>query len=143
EESFDQVLRDAVARRDWLEALSRLGARDGDPCREAEQIYRTALGITTPSLAAVEQQLASVLSEAELRRAASVLATGTRTDSGHAEVLERALAASDPKQRADALGQYFLTGKGEPRASLMTKGLKSAYPDLDAILSNAQARFAQ
>src|SRR5690606_27491051 len=61
EDGFDQVLRDALARRDWLEAMSRLGLRGDDPYREAEEIYRRALGITTPSLASVEQQLASVL----------------------------------------------------------------------------------
>ena len=143
EDNFDQVLCDALARRDWLEAMSRLGARDGNPTREAKQIYRTALGITTPSLAAVEEQLACVLSEAELRRAASVLATGTKTDVGHSETIECALASSDPKQRADALAKYFLTGSGEPRASLMTKGLRTSYPDLEAALSSAQNRFTQ
>ncbi len=143
DDSFDQVLRDALARRDWVEAISRLALRGGDLIREAEKVYRAALCTTTPSLAAVEQQLATVLPDAELRRAAAALATGTKTDQKHAALVESALTEPHPRQRINALAAYLCTGKGEARASLMTAGLKKAYPDLDALLTNAQARFVR
>jgi ATP-dependent helicase/nuclease subunit A len=142
EDSFDKVLQDALGRRDWLEEMSRLGFRDGDPLQEARQIYSAALGITTPSLSAVEQQLATVLPEPDLRHAAAVLATGSKTDARHAGILEAALARTEAEQRAAELRRYFLTGGGEMRASLMTKGLQSSHPDLHATLIAAQQCFA-
>ncbi len=143
EDGFEQVLRDALGRSDWLESISRLGLRGGNPADEAAQLYRAALGATTSSLSAVEAELASILPDAELRRASAVLATGSKTDNNHALMLKEALARTDPGQRIEALGRYFLTGKGDPRSSLMTKGLQSTYPDLHATLAAAQRRFVE
>lgn len=143
DDGFDQILGEAIGRRDWVEAVSRLALRGGDAIEEAEKIYRAALGVQTASLAAVEQQLATILSDADLRRAASVLEAGKKTDSQNADRLKAALSESEPKQRIKALASYFLTSAGEPRASLMTTGLKAEHPDLDALLSSAQRRFAK
>ncbi|MCL4766412.1 MAG: double-strand break repair helicase AddA [Hyphomicrobiaceae bacterium] len=143
EDGFDQVLRDALARRDWVEAVSRLGLRGGDAIRAAEPVYRAALGVTTESSAAVEQELASVLSNAELARAAAVLATGSKTDSDHAAVLRTALSEAVPTRRIEALAAYFLTGRGDCRKSLMTAALARAHPDLDGLLAAAQGRFVE
>ncbi len=143
EDSFEKVLQDALCRRDWLEEMSRLGFRDGDLLEEARQIYSAALGITTPSLSAVEHQLATVLPEPDLRHAAAVLAAGSKTDNKHAAMLQAALARTEAEQRAEELGRYFLTSGGELRASLMTKGLQPSHSDLHATLTAAQQRFAE
>ncbi len=140
EDGFDQVLSDALARRDWVEAVSRLALR-GDAIREAGAVYRAALGVTTPGLAAVERELAGVLSDAELGRAAAALTTGTTTDARLGGVLAGAQSQAGTEQRIRALAGFFLTSSGEPRKHLLTSGLRSAHPDLDRRLAAAQKRY--
>ena len=45
DDGFDEVLKSALGKREWLEQISRLALRGGDPFAEAELIYRQALGV--------------------------------------------------------------------------------------------------
>jgi ATP-dependent helicase/nuclease subunit A len=139
DDGFDTLLASALAQRKWLEAMSRLDLRDD--FSNAKQIYCTALGVRAGSLADAEHQLAGVLNDEELTRAAAVLATGTVTDQRLGAVFKRAATASDAKARIAALTQCFLTSSGDPRQNLMTTKLRTSFPDLESALTSAQSQF--
>lgn len=148
DDAFDDLLRNALQKRDWLEAASRLapsqdsGESDDDYAGAAE-FYRQSFGIAAGvSLTTIGNALANILDDATLRRCRDVLAGGSKTDVGLAETLGQALLAATPAQRIEALGDVFMTGTGTPRARLMTAVLKKAHPDLDAQLTRAQNKFA-
>ena len=143
DDGFDKALQDALGKRDWLQALSRLGERTGDAFQDAAEIYRVLLGATTPDLATVETRMASVLSDDDLRRAVDVLSGGSKTDTNCADILRAALAKTNPKLRIEELTSYFLTGSGGPRKSLMTKALQNRDPGLHATLTDAQNEFVR
>ena len=143
DDGFDKALQDALGKREWLNALSRLGARTGDAFQDAAEIYRVALGVTTPDLATVEARLVSVLSDDELRRAVDVLSGGSKSDASCADLLRPALTKADPKLRFEDLKSYFLTSSGTPRTRLMTKALQDRDPGLYATLTNAQNEFVR
>src|SRR5690606_2852511 len=121
DDGFDKALQDALGKREWLMALSRLGARDGDAFQDAAEFYRVAIGVTTPVLTTVEARLASVLSDHELRRAVDILSGGSKSDASCADLLRPALTNTGPKLRIEDLEAYFLSTGGTPRSRLMTK----------------------
>ena len=144
EHNFDDVLAEALRQHEWISAAVRLDDDDGTGLREAEKLYRLALGLGPgESLDATTAALADVLPKAELARLRDVLASGSNSDIEGSEKLAAALAAAGPAVRIEALGEFFLTGKGEPRKSLMTKKLAADYPDAAALLSRAQQRFGE
>ncbi|HEX4177241.1 MAG TPA: UvrD-helicase domain-containing protein, partial [Rhizomicrobium sp.] len=67
------------------------------------------------------------------------LSQGTKTDMDASEKLTPVLA--DIAGSFAALGNFLLTGKGEPRARLATKKLADARPDLLAFLTSLQTRY--
>ncbi len=140
DDSFDTLLANTLARREWLEAMSRLHLRD-DGDIDPAQIYRTALGVRTATLADAEEHLASVLTDEELTRASSVLATGTVTDQKLGTGFKLAATATSSKARIAELAKCFLTTSGDPRKNLMTTKLRDTHPDLDGILTSAQSQF--
>ncbi len=79
--------------------------------------------------------------DAELLRLRDALSAGGANDLKLAARIAAALASTTPAGRVAALEEFFCTGKGEARANLMSKPLKTEYPDLDAGMSAAQARF--
>src|SRR5262249_6292532 len=86
-------------------------------------------------------ELAGILSKKELARLRDVLAAGSKTDIEGSAKMAAALAATGPAARIDALEDFFLTGDGEPRKSLLTRKLATDHPDVASQLSRAQARF--
>jgi len=100
-----------------LRHLGGGGAGEG----EAEDFIRRRAG---------EQQLAGVLSDEELTRAAAVLATGSVTDQKLGAILKQASVALDARSRIAMLTQCFLTSSGDARKSLMTAKLRASFPDL-------------
>lgn len=142
DDSFDGVLDQALGRRDWLEAASRLDLGEPRALAAATALYRRALHIgPDDTTARIESALSAVLPDAALMRARDVLRAGIKTDGDRAADLAMALGANSDQARIEALAGFFLTGKGEPRKSLMTAKPKTANPDLDAQLTSAQGRF--
>jgi ATP-dependent helicase/nuclease subunit A len=143
EVNFDALLAEALRQREWLDAAVRLDD-DGEALAEAERIYRLALGLTPDaSLEATNEKLAGLLSNAELVRLRDILGTGPAS-AGNASAgarVDAALAAGGTPGRIAALGKVFLTGGGEPRKSLLSKGLAAEHADVAARLQNAQERF--
>ena len=142
ETNFDTYLAEALRQRDWLEAAARLEDDESLRLGEAEKLYRRLLGLaSTVSLDAASEALAGVLSEAQLTRLRSVMAEGSRSDADASTRIGAVLAAPGSAGRIAALSKVFLTGGGEPRKSLVTKGLATEHPDVARMLQSAQERF--
>ena len=142
DDAFDDLLRDALQKRDWLEMASRLELGEGGEFCGAQTFYRQAFGVPAgASLTSIDEERAGVLGEADLRRCRDALAGGSKSDVGLAEACSKVIAAGSAPLRIQALADVLLTSSGSPRARLMTAGVKKAHPDLDAILTRAQNRF--
>ena len=66
---------------------------------------------------------------------------GSTNDLKQADRLALAAGAGSPSRRAEYLEDFFLTGKGEPRTSLMTAKVSKPRPDLQEMMPRAQAAF--
>jgi ATP-dependent helicase/nuclease subunit A len=142
EHNFDDVLAEALRQQEWISAAVRLDHDAADGLVEAENIYRMALGLEPDvSLPATDAALAEALPKADLARLRDMLAGGSSKDMEGSQKLAAAAAAGGQIGRLEALCQFFLTGDGEPRKSLMTKRLAADYPDAAAELVRAQQRF--
>ncbi len=155
DDAFDDLLRNALQKRDWLDMATRLALPPGadesyesddetaDELAGAVAFYREAFGVdASASLVTIDNAMAHVLGDAEISRCRAVLSEGSKTDGDGAERLAEARLATTQAQRIDALGRVFMTGTGTPRARLMTAALKKSHPDLDAQLTRAQDKFA-
>ena len=136
---FDQLLAEVAREQAWLDAAARLGDAGDETFAAAEAIYRRAIGIG-PDVRRedVEAELASLLSETDLRRVQDILASGSPNDVKASERVAAALRAKAAGDRIDALCAVFITGNGDPRASLMTRGLAAEHPDALDQLTRAQ-----
>src|SRR5262245_56532226 len=142
--NFDALLAEALRQRAWLEAAVLLDHDDGESLAEAERRYRLALALAPDAnLAATSEGLAGVLSDAELVRVRDILMTGSASDTSAGERVDVALATGGVPGRIAALCKVFLTSGGEPRKSLLTKGLAADYADVAARLQSAQQRFVE
>jgi len=137
--NFDQLLAEVAREQAWLDAAARLGDAGDETFAAAEAIYRRAIGIG-PDVRRedVEAELASLLSETDLRRVQDILASGSPNDVKASERVAAALRAKAAGDRIDALCAVFITGNGDPRASLMTRGLAAEHPDALDQLTRAQ-----
>jgi ATP-dependent helicase/nuclease subunit A len=142
DDRFDELLRDALIRRDWLEAASRFEAGGGPMFSGAEALYRRAFGVSPDvSLEEIETRIVQLLSEEHWRTARDILAGGSARDVEGAERVAAVLDARTPQQRADAVCNFFITSENGPRKSLMTKGIAAERGDVLAYLSRAQAEL--
>ncbi|HEY2008744.1 MAG TPA: double-strand break repair helicase AddA [Rhizomicrobium sp.] len=109
---------------DWAcEVRENHDLKDGD----------TIAGIEADFCCALAREIES------LHEARAWLAGGGKTDLEGAEKLGAALA--DIVNGFAALGDFLLTGKGEPRVKLASKKLADARPDLLAFLTQLQERY--
>ncbi len=139
DDRFDELLRDALIRRDWLEDASRFEAGDGPIFSGVETLYRRAFGVSPDvSLEDIETRIVQLLSEEHWRTARGVLAAGSTRDLEGADRAAAVLDARTPQQRADAVCNFFITSENGPRKSLMTKGITAERGDVLAYLSRAQ-----
>ena len=143
DDQFDAILGEALARRGLLDALIR-GHR-GEPGSDAFDPAARALAATfgvRPGIEAhaIATDMDTVLDPATLARLRDALSAGSKTDVAGAETLTTAMASAG-EQRREMLARYFLTAEGDIRQRLMTKAVKDAHPDLDAVAARAQVRF--
>lgn len=140
DDQFDTVLTDAIKHRELL-SLVRRGDEDADPFDFASDVLRKALSVRQFAQAdGIRTELANVLDGPTLKRLQDALSGGSKTDIEKAALLGLA-ARSTGQQRIDTLTKFFLTQAREPRASLMTKAVRDASPDLELKANNAQHRF--
>jgi ATP-dependent helicase/nuclease subunit A len=107
---------------------------------------RAALGLGEDESAATIENAMLTIPEAAMRKAASILATGTPTDVKQAAILREFLAASTlrPESRKGPLEKYlqvFFTMQGEARARLITAKPAQAHPETEAALLAEQDRL--
>ena len=90
DDRFDELLRDALAKRDWLEAASRLALGAADSLAAAEAMYRQTFGIP-PGASQRRWRRASqrFCSDAQLTRAYDTLAAGSPADVKAGDALAR------------------------------------------------------
>jgi ATP-dependent helicase/nuclease subunit A len=139
--NFDQLLSEVAREQDWLAAAARLCDADDETFAEAEAIYRRAIGIGAGIRREdVEAAFAALLAEDELSRLRSILASGSASDIKASERVAAVLRARAAGDRIDALCAVFITGNGDPRASLMTRGLAAEHPDVLSRLTHVQQR---
>ena len=133
EDGFDDKLKQALARRDWIEAAQRLDDDPaGDPFAAAEAMLQRAFGVRKgASRAGIETEIAGLHADAMLDRLKQALSEGSSNDQKMAEALAGVIAARTPADRSRAYGQLFLKGDGEPKAERMlaTKAVQSAVSD--------------
>ena len=139
--NFDDLLSKAIAERSWLEGISRFklgGAKD--EFAAAGAYLRTTLGVRARiTVAQLETERSSVLSPADLTALRDHLSSGSKSDVTNSTKLAAALNAATPAQRAEEVADYFLVEGGKSlRASLMTKALGAARPDLASLAERAQ-----
>jgi len=157
DDRFDEVLAEALNRRDWLEDAVRMlelgdlgeDSRGEDALGETLRAYEGSLrehfevGVkdTLESIAAAQ---ADVLSDKVLGRAVSVLSGGKKSDQSLADALQSVIAADGCQQRVAALAAALLTKAGEPRSDrgFITKDVRAAEPGMTDMLVNARDLFA-
>ena len=142
DDSFDDVLKDALRHRGWLSAMQRLQSDDDE--HAVERLYRRVFDLPLDlDLAAAERALANVLDEATLLRAINTLGAGKASDQERAEDFANAAKAKDARARGLALQRAFMTLGGDPRADgrFITQAIRKAEPALSDALCRARDAF--
>ena len=139
----DQTLKDAIGEairirqklHDWMQADGGIEGATAALCG--------VLGIDpADTMEAVEADITDgpLLPSTEWRGVAETLAPGSPNDQAQAQRLLSALAAGSSEDRTNAYIEFFTTGGGTPRKSLITGALGKKYPDLLQRLTDEQAR---
>ncbi len=144
-DGFEDILADAIAKPVWLEQMLNLDLRgSGAEFAEAEKIYRAQFKLAAgDDRERIEAQMTALVPDADLERLRDVLSGGSANDLKAADRSRAVLAAAASRLRIDALAALLLTGDGEARASLMTKKLATAHPDLVTMIDRATQRFVE
>ena len=141
EDEFARVLDAMLGKRLEIAHLFSLTPEEEPlPAIEARlrRLFNVAAADTKDSLLA---RAASVLDSQALAEAVALLNSGSANDTKSAARFEAALRAAGNQARCAALKDAFATGKGEPRASLMTKPLQKRAEALHERLVAAQDAF--
>ena len=145
DDHFDEILTDAVHRRDWLDAVARLPAdtdKGADGFDLAEGLYRRHFGVRSGvTRAALEADAARVLSAGDLAHIRDVLRGGSKSDCAIAELAAAAISASSDSRKLQALCSLLLTKDFEPRKRLVTKAVGAKNPEIEPLMSRAQSRL--
>ena len=138
EAGFDRLLAELVRER---RKLKRLLTEVGDDVAAAAEAVRATLGVRadeTPERALAD--FAAATPDAELRRAATALDTGSAADQDRAAAIRAWLANPDRSDRFEAWADIFVTDKGNARKNLITIAAQKAYPAALDILRKEQER---
>ena len=141
EDEFARVLDAMLSKRSEIAQLFSLTAEEHPlPAIEARlrELFNLSRADTRETLLA---RAASVLDSQSLAEAIAVLNGGSANDTKSAARFDAALKAAGNEARCSALKEAFATGKGEPRASLMTAPLRKRAAALYEGLLAAQDAF--
>lgn len=134
-EALDNLFAFAAANRHEIAAFD---APDAMSAR-----LRDALSVP-PGLTAQQAMAAAwdAAPKAALESAAAELEAAEKpTDRDRGAVLRAALASAGPASAFDVYLTAFLTKKGEPQASVCTKGFAGAHPEIAKLLADEQDRM--
>ncbi|MCE9650050.1 MAG: double-strand break repair helicase AddA [Parvibaculum sp.] len=136
---FDKLMHEITGKR---ANFSRLTAHYGGVDGVAAAI-RVALGVApgeTVESARDALFAAPEFPQAGLRGALEALRGGTPTDQKQADKLGAVLEARDRSGQRETYLEIFLTGTGEPRKNVLTKGQSAKHPAAAGALAEEQAR---
>jgi ATP-dependent helicase/nuclease subunit A len=136
--TFADVVREVIAERAGLEGwIAHAGGLDAALAKLSRE-----LGVG-PDESADDIRAAFldglILPKSDWQAVVAALAQGLQTDRDHVDRFARAMCGAE-QEHIDAYLQVFCTGKLEPRKNIVTKGIKSKYPDLADRLLREQAR---
>ena len=139
DQTFRSALREAIFMRGkiaaWIDGengLARAGA-------ELSALLGLRAGDTAASIDA-EFFTASLFPASEWQSLIDIFATGSKTDTAHIDRLKFAQAATG-QARIDAFTSIFCTATLEPRKSIVTKAITTAFPALAQRLLDEQHRI--
>lgn len=152
DESFDDLLRAALNKKDWVEHVVRTYGNDDDghlrdPFEAVAPVYRKAFSVgSSETPQAIDEECAQILSAGQARHAAQILGASTKVSDnrlGHA--LNQAARSGSDAERISSFAEAFLTKDGSARSDkqFVTKGIREAEPGLADQLCNARDRFAE
>jgi ATP-dependent helicase/nuclease subunit A len=141
EEEFGRVLQAMLGQRNTLAHLFRL-SEQSDPIADVRQRLRKLFGLAaTDTREGLLRDAAAVLDKGSIERAIELLSSGSANDQEGAKRFRAVAVAPNDEARFAALREAFLTGKGEPRKSLMTAPTKKKAGALSDALTDAQDAF--
>ncbi len=134
--TFGKLLTEVIGQRgNFVKMRERFGGLEGI-CAA----IRVALSVEADATSDVLLAEIAAIAEEDLRRAATVLMEGTKTDAERAAALHAFLAAPE---RTDAVDDYigvFLTKEMTPRKTVITKKLGEENPQIAHALEKEQER---
>lgn len=151
DDSFDDLLRAALDRKDWLEHVVRTYGHDDrgtlrDPFANVAPLYQQAFSLGSSHTAEdIDRARAALLAPSMAAHAAQVLSASDKiTDNRLSEALSRAARAASDAERIASFTEALLTKEGNPRSDkqFITTGIRKAEPGLTEQLCTARDRFA-
>ena len=150
DDTFDKVLAEALARRDWLEhVMRRIPGEDDneathDPVAAIAGTYRAAFSLLPgDTVEACDDISANLLDASFCRAAAAILADGQATDIKLADALLAAASATSDTDRAAAFARGFLNKDGGAFADrFITKAIRHRDTGLAERLTRARDELA-
>jgi ATP-dependent helicase/nuclease subunit A len=138
DDAFDQLVRTALERRDWLAALTLLD----DTGLEAEAHYRRLLDV--PLQVSRDKLVEAAIAAFDVTQAQSardILAAGGAREIMYAEKLAAVVQAKSDVGRLEALRGLCLTGTRAPREPSVNKATAEQFPALKEKLAAMRDRF--
>ena len=151
DESFDDLLRAALDRKDWLEHVVRTYGEDEsgnpqDPFTAVASLYRQAFSIRLgEDPQTIEADRAQIISADFAQHAAQVLGASDKvSDNRLGQALAQASRSRHAAERIACYAEALLTKNGDPRSDkqFVTKRVREAEPGLADQLCRARDRFA-
>ncbi len=143
EERFRDIIGVTLGSRDALRQMSDLAGGDKRfPDAERRGIAR-ALGVSIErSVTDVLNEMADVLSDGQIDFMLADIPAEKTTEQRLLNALRKAQAQKANEPRAQALRDAFLTQQHKPRANLLTKAVREAFPEALRQLEEAQSQIA-
>jgi ATP-dependent helicase/nuclease subunit A len=140
-DAFEDLIKEAMRQR----AI----ARAAEPAELAEMLRRSLGLIEGRDVGAIEREIAEgVIAPDRWSGIAEVLGQGTKNDKTQASKFREALSHYQSVSSASSFDAFlasyqsiFFTVEGTKRATLITKDLANAYPDIEAKLRDEQQRL--
>ena len=136
DEQFDAVLRESLAKRDWLAAMGRIGED------EIDELYRRLAGLAVDDDASsLTFAMVDVVSATQIESLRDIFRNGGSNEKEVAEHFNRVLTEKTIVVRATAMTAALMTKGGSPRKKVVTKATRDAHPHIESLYQTAQSKF--
>lgn len=152
DERFDELLRAALAKKEWLEHVVRTYGHDEignvqDPFDAVAPVYRQAFSIgPKETRETIDRSRAQILTTSASEHAAQILAASDKvTDNRLSLSLAQAARCVNDDERIEAFAEAFLTKDETARSDkqFITKGVRDREPGMTDQLRQARDDFAE